>query len=98
MELCVECGEEKSKKYMKFHLAFVHKIGTAGVSCDICGDLFLTAKRLKTHLSKKHDYVLENQKIPCKHCGELFESSYKISQHKKKYMDEDSADFHQCQL
>ena len=80
---CPECGKILGATYYNLHLSSVHNIGKSGHACGDCGKHFQDRRRGIDHLTRKHNYVFEENHVFCDHCGKLFSSKQKLNHHKK---------------
>lgn len=66
---------------MKLHLVKEH--GKIAYCCDLCGEGFMSARKLTTHMWDAHEDPKKNEVITCEHCGEMFKTPHAYQQHAK---------------
>jgi len=74
--LCEFCGLKLTKKYMKLHVARMHKTKSINVECQICHNVVVN---LKHHMNRVHEKP--DRKYSCNHCCKRFYTENAIKAH-----------------
>ena len=79
-EVKTESDSDKSKRRLRKRNRKKEAQGEKNVACDLCSEMFFSARGLYNHQSRVHKIKVD---FSCHQCGKQFKDNYKLTRHQR---------------